>query len=127
VTAYVLDASALLAAAREEPGGDTVVQFMERSRMSAVNASEALMRGAEKGIPIEAMQDLLDSSGIELVPFDTELAAATARLRQPTRHLGLSFADRACLATAIRYGATALTADRAWGELDLPCPVELIR
>ena len=85
------------------------------------------MRGAEKGIPIEAMQDLLDSSGIELVPFDAGLAAATARLRQPTRHVGLSFADRACLATAIRFGSTALTADRAWGELDLPCPVELIR
>lgn len=127
MTEYVLDASALLAVAREEPGGDVVQRVMGRSRMSAVNASEALMRGAEKGIPIEAMQDLLDSSGIDLVPFDAALASTTARLRQSTRHLGLSFADRACLATAIRYGATALTADRAWGELDLPCPVELMR
>jgi PIN domain nuclease of toxin-antitoxin system len=35
--------------------------------------------------------------------------------------------DRACLALAIRKGATALTADRKWADLDVGCKIELIR
>jgi PIN domain nuclease of toxin-antitoxin system len=50
-----------------------------------------------------------------------------ARLRALTRAYGLSFGDRACLALARRLGLPALTAERAWAELDLGIPVEVLR
>lgn len=124
---YVLDASALMAVIRREPGATFVEERMSGARVSAVNASEALMRSVEKGFPEELVTAFLSAERFVLVPFDANLAVVTARLRPATRHLGLSFADRACLATAISLGATAVTADRAWAELDLPCKIELIR
>lgn len=95
--------------------------------MSAVNASEALMRGVEKGAPLGLMHDLLTAQHVQLIPFDGKLVVEAAQLRPATKHVGLSFADRACIATAISLDATAVTADRAWATLDLPCKIELIR
>lgn len=43
------------------------------------------------------------------------------------RSLGLSLADRACLALASRAGRTVLTADRAMAKSKLDVTVELIR
>ncbi len=100
---------------------------MAGSLLSVVNASEAIMRSVEKGFPFDAVQSLVVYGQVEVVPFDWELAMATARLRPSTKSRGLSFADRACLALAIREDATVLTADRVWADLDLPCRIELIR
>jgi len=127
MTVFMLDASAFLAVCYDEIGADNAVARMPRALMSAVNASEALMRGVEKGVPLTFMRDLLQAHQVELVSFDARLAVDAALLRPATRHLGLSFADRACIATAISRNATAVTADRAWVTLDLPCAVELIR
>lgn len=123
----VLDASALLAVIRNEPGAEIVKSAMAGALMSAVNASEALMRCVEKGFSSHLVRALMVSERIDVVSFDMDLAVKTAALRQLTRGKGLSFADRACLATAMREGATALTADRAWASLDLPCQIEVIR
>ena len=100
---------------------------MEGALMSTVNVSEALMRSVEKGVPEDLVMLLISNQQVELVPFDAELAVSTARLRPATKQLGLSFADRACIATAIRRKATVVTADRVWATLDLACPVEFIR
>lgn len=127
MTAYVLDASALMAVVRREPGADFVRARMAGAAMSTVNASEAVMRSVEKGFSEELVTMLIAVEGVELVPFDADHALVAARLRPTTRHIGLSFADRACLATAMRLGATAVTADRIWATLDLPCAIELIR
>jgi len=48
-------------------------------------------------------------------------------IRTLTRPLGLSLADRAYLATAIRMDAVALTADRVWAELPLDAKIQVIR
>jgi ribonuclease VapC len=127
LTAFVLDASAFLAIIRGEPGADIASARLPGCIMSAVNMSEAMMRGLEKGSPLDLMRELLAAQQVSVVPFDDELAIAAALLRPATRHLGLSFADRACIATAVGHNATVVTADRAWATLDLPCPVELIR
>ena len=95
--------------------------------MSTVNASEALMRGAEKGFPFDLLHEFLRTQQVRLIAFDEELAVAAALLRPATKRAGLSFADRACIATAVKFKATVVTADRVWAELDLPCKVELIR
>jgi ribonuclease VapC len=60
-------------------------------------------------------------------PFTTADAIDAARLRPLTRSVGLSLADRACLALAHRLNAPALTADRAWFRLELDVEVRLLR
>jgi PIN domain nuclease of toxin-antitoxin system len=127
VTEYVIDTSAFLAIFRDEAGADKASARLPKSVMSAVNVSEGLMRGAEKGVPVRLMRDLIAAQQVRIVPFDESLAVEAALLRPTTKHLGLSFADRACIATAAKSDATVVTADRAWANLDLPCPVELIR
>ena len=127
MTVYVLDASALIAVIKGERGAGLVESRIPGAFMSSVNASETIMRSVEFGYEEKLVTRLISALKTDLVPFDADLAVAAARLRRATRHRVLSFADRACLATAIRLGATAVTADRAWADLDLPCPVELIR
>ncbi len=95
--------------------------------MSAVNMSEALMRGVEKGAPLDLMRGLLAAQQVRMIPFDEAIAVAAALLRPATKHLGLSFADRACIATALDRDAVVVTADRTVSALDLPCKIELIR
>lgn len=127
MTAYVMDASAFLAIMRDEIGAAVASARMPGALMSSVNASEAWMRGIEKGIPLDLMREFLAAQEVRLVPFDEELAVGAAQLRASTKRAGLSFADRACIATAIRLNATIVTADRIWADLDLPCEIELIR
>jgi len=127
MTVYALDASALMAVIRREPGAAFVEARMDGALMCAVNASEAIMRCVEKGFSEDLVMLLIANRQVELIPFDTPLAVEAARLRPATVHLGLSFADRACIATAISRNATIVTADRIWAKLDLPCPVDLIR
>jgi len=43
------------------------------------------------------------------------------------RKAGLSFGDRACLALALDLGGRPVTADRAWGRIDVGLDVTLIR
>lgn len=128
---YVLDASALLAFLFDEAGADEVLACLERRpHMSAVNFAEVLTKLSDQGAPpASAMMRLRDSGVADLIqvtPFDGDQARTVADLRPATRHLGLSLGDRACLALALRRGATALTADRAWLAVD-GVQVETIR
>ncbi len=65
--------------------------------------------------------------GLDVVPFDAQHAESMAQLRASTRHLGLSLADRACLALAMERSGTAVTADRAWSKLLDGVRVRVIR
>ena len=127
MTSYVIDASAFLAVVRDEMGASVAAARLPEAAMSTVNASEALMRGVEKGFSFDLLHEFLGSQQVRLIAFDEELAITAALLRPATRRAGLSFADRACIATALRLDATVVTADRVWAEFDLPCKVELIR
>lgn len=123
----VLDASAVLAMANGEPGSDVVRARLAGSVMSLVNAIEVGTKLLDKGLTYEDAWEVLELLDIPLVELDTDLAGQSIALRQATRSRGLSLADRTCLALAIRQGMPAITADRTWAELDLPCPIELIR
>lgn len=123
----VLDASAVLALINDEPGGTLVRDRLAGSVMSTVNAIEVGSKLVDKGLPPGRAWEALDLLGIAFVDLDFSLAATVVELRGRTRDRGLSLADGVCLALAIREGLPALTADRAWSTLDLPCPVELIR
>ena len=129
----VLDASALLAVLQDEPGAETVRDTSSGGAViSAANWGEALSKLADDGEDLAELADVLTWSGVlggelEIVPLDAEDARRLAELRPPTRRLGLSLADRACLALAMRLGLPALTTDRAWAELDLPVEVIVLR
>lgn len=123
----VLDASAVLAVINGEPGGALVKDRLAGASMSIVNAIEVSIKLVDKGLPPGRAWEVLDLLGITFTDLDFSLAAGAVELRSKTRDRGLSLADGVCLALAIREGLPALTADRAWATLDLPCPVELIR
>jgi PIN domain nuclease of toxin-antitoxin system len=48
-------------------------------------------------------------------------------LRAGTRGKGLSLGDRYCLALAASRNAVAVTADRAWANLDIGLSIEMVR
>lgn len=131
--AVVLDASALLAYVLGEAGRSVVEDALTAGAiMSAVNYAEALSRLVAADADIGTVAQMLSSFGLggyllTVVPFGPADAVAAARLRAPTRALGLSLGDRACLAVALRFGAAALTADRAWATLDVGVEVRLLR
>ena len=110
----ILDASALLALLRSEPGGDLVAEALPEARMSVVNHAEIVSHYAARGADAEAIDAMLKPLPIELVPVDARVAQAAGMLTALTNKVGLSLGDRFCLALAKIEGATAWTADRAW-------------
>ena len=123
----VLDASALLAVLRVEPGAERVEERLEGAAIGAVNLSEVVAKLIEDGVPEAEIRGAVGQLQLKIHPFDVEQAYVAGGLRQATRSLGLSFGDRACLALAGRLGAVALTADRSWSGLELEIPIEVIR
>lgn len=127
MTDYVLDASAILALWREEPGGDVVAARASGAAVSAVNAAEAVAKYVDKGGTLELALFRLRALELAILPFDEAMIARTAALKALCRGFGISFADRACLAVAQAENLTALTADREWARLPFDVRVELIR
>ncbi|BBM68884.1 type II toxin-antitoxin system VapC family toxin [Rhodothermus marinus] len=121
----VLDASALLAWLHDEPGGDQVEALLEVAVMSAVNWSEVLQKSLARGVAVEGLREDLEALGLQIEPFIIRDAEIAAGLWEQTRPLGLSLADRACLALGLRLGWPVVTADRAWQALG--SQVRLIR
>jgi ribonuclease VapC len=123
----VLDASALLAVLHGEPGAARVTEHLADAVMSAVNVAEAGARLVDRGMPPPLVGEAMRALGVDIAPFDAELAQVSTALRQGTRPFGLSLGDRACLALAQKLGVPAVTADRAWSNLNLSISVTLIR
>jgi len=123
----VLDASAVLTILNEEPGMTVVVEVLPLAVIGAVNISEAVAKLADGGMPGPEIQEAIEGLGLDVVPFDAELALAAGLLRPLTRLAGLSLGDRACLALGMRLHVPVLTADRSWAGLDLDVEVRLLR
>lgn len=128
MNSYVLDASALLALLQDEPGADRVAEALPQAVISSVNFAEVFGKLAENGMPSDLIRDTLDSLDVNVQPFEKDLACVVGELRPATKALGLSLGDRACLALAQELQVPALTADRAWQEIEMATPaVELVR
>lgn len=123
----VLDASALLAFLFGETGGERVGPLLDNSGMSTVNLSEVLGRFARDGHDPDIVSARLSATSLEIVPFARGHALFAALLLPLTRPIGLSFADRACLALAQARGISAVTADRDWKKLNVKTEIVLIR
>lgn len=126
-SSVVLDASALLAALWQEPGSDAVYDHLEEAVMSTVNLAEVIGKLAMRNLSSAQIEEVLAACSFEVVPLSDPLARKIGLLEPETRKLGLSLADRACLALAMEFNAPALTADRAWLKLDLGVEIICIR
>jgi PIN domain nuclease of toxin-antitoxin system len=129
----VLDASALLAYVRREPGEEAVTRVLrDGACISAANWAEVLSKLSDLGHrPDDVAKQLTDGGvlGQLLVvhPFTESDARETARLRARTRSAQLSLADRACLALGRSLRLPVLTADRAWKKLHVGATIRVIR
>lgn len=125
---YVLDASAVLAYLKREPGGDTVAPLLVRSLMTAVNLSEMAAKLDEEGLQAEQLlRAFISAAGVTVVAFDDALAYRAGALRLSTKPYGLSLGDRACLALAQQESLPAVTAERSWMRLSLGVAIQVVR
>jgi ribonuclease VapC len=125
----VLDASALLAMLKNEPGGDVVAAVLDDTAITTVNFAEVVGFYARRGSSEAEIRGMLVPLPTERYRFDEELAYTAGLMVTTTASAGLSFGDRTCLALARRLNAKTLTADRAWLRVAaaVGVEVELIR
>ena len=129
----LLDASAVIAVFRLEPGMDTVQQALKERPccISSVTLTELEGKLVGKG---EYTQNQVRVAWSHLAPFVTELVFDAACREKAAFYYArkspyqLSLGDAACLGTAEAFGLEVLTAERNWKSLpDLPFAVTLIR
>jgi PIN domain nuclease of toxin-antitoxin system len=121
----VLDSSALLAYLGDEPGADLVERELWGALIPVASWSETLQKAATWGLDAPAVGTRFVAAGVEIEPAWREDAELAATIWATNRSLAL--ADRLCLATAIRLGVPALTADRSWLTADVEADVIAIR
>jgi ribonuclease VapC len=124
---WVVDASAILATVHDEPGGDYVKQHIDRCVISSVNWSEVLQKLGRLGIQVDIVATSLQALGLTVADFTEDDARLAASLWSDGKRLGLSLADRACLATGLRLQTKVITADRVWKELEIKSSIQVIR
>ncbi len=123
----VLDASALLATLQQEPGAEQVQKHIHHSMISTVNWSEVIQKLDQAGVDTENITHSLLALGLNVIDFTLEDARLCATLWPQCKAFGLSFADRACLATALRMKSNVITADTIWQNLEIDLSITCIR
>jgi PIN domain nuclease of toxin-antitoxin system len=113
VTEFVLDASALIAMLREEPGAKEVAEAIADAHMSVFNYAEIVSYFIHAGMDEHDIDAMLDPLPIELVPADKDLARLAGQLRRPTADAGRPFLPCACQAKKLARldGRQGLEAD----------------
>jgi ribonuclease VapC len=127
MTGVVLDASAVLAFLRREPGADCIEPHLAQACISAISYAEVIQKGIDAGACPAAVRNAVDLLQLEVVPFDRNLALIAAELWPITREAGLSMAERCSLALAKLRSLPVLTADREWEHLRIGIEIECIR
>lgn len=138
---YVLDTSAVVAVLNRESGYDVVLPLLDQSVISTVNWAEVVSlamtgrllggaNGQSRDEVLEALlaaKELLDHLGLSTTEFTLPEAELSGFISSPTRPLGLSLGDRACLSLGLSLNLPILTADRNWDRVDLGAQVRQIR
>ena len=113
----VLDASAVLALIRDEPGGDKVMAHVGHGAISAVNLHEVVKDLLESGLDEPVIRDILGELRLDVRAHDSDAAYAAAALHSQTKQYGRGLGDRACLALALTLGVSAVTTDGEWRKV----------
>jgi ribonuclease VapC len=119
MSAMVLDASAVLALLRSEPGGDDVAKHMDNAIISAVNLQEVAKEMLREGADASDVREILDELRLDIRAHDADAAYRAAELYAHTKQYGRGLGDRSCMALAISEKAPALTADREWAKIKI--------
>jgi len=128
VSRIVLDASVLLAILGGEPGSDALTSHLLASATSStVNLAEVQAKLVSRGFDPQDAWEATMSPIREASIFTVEQARIAGDLVLQTKALGLSLADRSCLALAIALQAPVYTADRAWKNLKLGIRINVVR
>jgi len=130
----VIDASALIAFLRDEPGAEAVENVFDLPQtcyVHALNLCEVyydFWRASNQNAAEAAITDLMGLGIEERADMDSQFWREVARLKAV--HRKVSLADCCALALAKRLGANLLTADRREFEPLLAaaiCQIEFIR
>ena len=124
---FVIDSSVVLAIVKGEHVNAAATNYFARATMSSVSLAEIVTKCVEWALDPDEAEAFVRGTGIDVHDFSGDDAILAGRLAKAAKKGILSLGDRACIATAIRLDAIAVTADRAWATLDLPCQIELIR
>ena len=125
MTEAVLDASALIAFLRREPGAEKVEAILTRSCISAVNLAETYGKMVEYGKLLEDVVYQVERLRIPVIPFDAEQAQIAASFWKKTRSIGMALGDRACLSLALKTSLPAFTTESEWEKC--PLGVEIVK
>jgi PIN domain nuclease of toxin-antitoxin system len=129
----LLDASAVIAFVRKEPGGELVLARVanEEALISTVNLTEVKGKlvGAGLFTPAQVNSELeVLTALIEPIPYSLEHAELAAWWYARKNPYNLSLGDCACLGTAEALGAEVMSAEQSWVKLpNLRVKVSLIR
>lgn len=122
----VLDASAILAMLRAEPGAEQVAEVIGEALVSVINEAEVIGKLIWRGQSPEQALQVVRSLPYKLVNLDSDLCRRAGSWWGVTKPQGLSLADRCCLALAQRERLPALTTDTGWTKIALKVDVRLI-
>ena len=131
----LLDASALTAFIRREPGGEVVLSALTDGRRPCLVGVAQLVEVEGKlvsdgSFTPEQVRTQLHQLGqlLEVQALQPSAQTASAFYYARRRPYNLSLGDALCLGLAETLGADVLTAERGWAALpDLPFAVTLIR
>ena len=115
----VLDASAVLALIRAEPGSDRVEELIGQGIISAVNLQEVIKELLVSGLALEGIETILDELRLDLRSHDRNAAYAAASLYEATKRYGRGLGDRSGMALGIALNRPVVTADREWRNVSI--------
>jgi ribonuclease VapC len=113
----LLDASALIALLRDEPGAAEIERAMlsDGAAISAANYSETLQKVVQYGGDLRAVSNEIEARELSVEPVTAEDGVQAAALW--LQRSNLSLGDRLCLAVAARLECEAYTTDATWSGL----------
>lgn len=95
--------------------------------MSSVNIAEVFSHTDIRRSSRHRVEAAINAMHIREVPFDHEQAEILASIYPKTLGSSVGFADRACLALAVKYNIAVLTGDTDWLKHDVGIDIQLFR
>ena len=113
----ILDASAILALLRKEPGHQTVADIVATgASVGTTDLAEVATRLMARSGSAEETRSIINELPLQIFDVTRDLAVEAGVMFTVTKRFGLSLGDRLCLALARREKQPAITADRSWAE-----------